>query len=122
MIQIGTKKIKDIKKSGNIVKVLKGVDLIWEKNQIKTISRLHPNQISPFSTSITVYDENIDRQLRDRYIIDITIGNYGKFEIGDKFYTEGRLMLNFGGSLDDLLGVTDMIPSNTKITARYKDN
>lgn len=122
MINLGTDKIKDIYMGvDGISKVYLGTNLIWEKNNIKTISWVYPSQISPFSTSITVYDENVDRQLRGRYIIDVTIGNYGKVEIGKKFNSVGNLMLSFGGSLDDLLGVTDWIPSNTRITVRYKE-
>lgn len=122
MINLGTDKIKDIYMGiEGISKAYLGTDLIWEKNDIKTISWIHSSQISPFTTSITVYDENADRELRGRYIIDITIGDYESIEIGKKFNNAGNLSIGLGKSLDELIGITDMIPANTKITVRYKE-
>ncbi len=37
MIKIGNQGIKDIKKSGDIVKVLKGTDLVWKKAKPETL-------------------------------------------------------------------------------------
>ena len=98
-------------------------DIKIEKAEIleKTISWSSDSQLSPFATSITIYDDNIIKQLDHRYIIDVTIGNYGKIEIGSEARVRGTLMINFGGSLDELLGVTDFIPRGTKITVRYKE-
>ena len=122
MINLGTDKIKDIYMGvDGISKVYLGTSLIWEKNTIQTISWIHPSQISPFTTSIIVYDENANRELRGRYIIDITIGDYKSIEIGNKFNSVGNLSIYLGKSVDELLGVTDFIPANTKITVRYKE-
>lgn len=49
MINIGITGIKDIRKSGNIVKVLKGTDLIWDSKSWVLVKR---------GTTPTVYDDN----------------------------------------------------------------
>lgn len=121
MIKIGNIGIDEVNYQGNISKALKGTELIWEKNQIKTISWLYQSQLSPFSESISIYDEDVIRQIKDKIIIDITIGNYGSIEIGEKFYlVNGQSRLSLRASLEELLGVKDFIPRNTRMTIRYK--
>lgn len=122
MIQIGTTKIGSINYQGNISKVLKGTELIWEKNGIKEFSWLHPSQISPFSSYMLVYGD-AQTTLNNKYLIDIKINGYRSI-LRNELITirHGNLRINFGGSLDELLGINSIIPANTKITVRYSDN
>lgn len=122
MINIGATKIGSINYQGNISKVLKGTELIWEKNGIKEFSWLHPSQISPFSSHVIVYGDE-QTTLNNKYLIDIKINGYRSIVINE-FVTisYGALVINLGGSLDELLGINNIIPANTKITVRYSNS
>lgn len=97
-----------------------GTKPIWDENKIRTTSWMTESNLSHFSTSVTVSDYDIAGQLYGKYIIDLTIGDYGKIGIVRSFNPLGNLIIDFGGSLDELLGVKDFIPRGTKITVRYK--
>lgn len=102
--------------SKGVIKVMKGIDLVWEKSTIKTISWTISNQISPYANNLIVPRDN-QSELKDKQIIAVKIGDLGEVVDG---ITNSVPYLKFSKSFDELLGTNDWIPAGTQITVTYK--
>lgn len=99
-----------------VIKVVKGIDLVWEKSTIKTISWTISNQISPYANNLIVPKE-FQSDLKDKQIISVKIGDLGEVSNG---ITNSIPYLRFSKSFDELLGTNDWIHAGTIITVTYK--
>lgn len=99
-----------------VIKVMKGIDLVWEKSTIKTISWTISNQISPYANNLIVPKE-FQSDLKDKQIISVKIGDLGEVSNG---ITNSIPYLRFSKSFDELLGTSDWIHAGTIITVTYK--
>lgn len=102
--------------SKGVIKVMKGIDLVWEKSTIKTISWTISNQISPYANMFIVPRDN-QSDLKDKQIISVKIGDLGEVSNG---ITNNIPYLKFSKSFDELLGTSDWIHTGTIITVTYK--
>ncbi|WP_308749697.1 hypothetical protein [uncultured Anaerococcus sp.] len=102
--------------SKGVIKVMKGIDLVWEKSTIKTISWTISNQISPYANNLIVPKE-FQSDLKDKQIISVKIGDLGEVSNG---ITNSIPYLRFSKSFDELLGTSDWIHAGTIITVTYK--
>lgn len=102
--------------SKGVIKVMKGIDLVWEKSTIKTISWTMSNQISPYANNLIVPKE-FQSDLKDKQIISVKIGDLGEVSNG---ITNSIPYLRFSKSFDELLGTSDWIHAGTIITVTYK--
>lgn len=100
----------------DISKVVKGIDLVWEKSTIKTISWAISSQISPYANNLIVPKES-QSDLKDKQIISVKIGDLGEVSNG---ITNSIPYLRFSKSFDELLGTSDWIHTGTIITVTYK--
>lgn len=112
MIKLGN---KDIVPKG-LSKVMRGIDVVWEKSTTKTISWTTSSQISPYANNLIVPRDN-QSELKDKQIISVKIGDLGEVVDG---ITNSVPYLKFLKSFDVLLGNNDWIPAGTKITVTYK--
>lgn len=124
MIKIG-KDTKDIKLgSKQVVKVVKGIDVVWEKSAVKTISWTTDRQVSPFAKQIDIPD-SYQSELKDKQLLSAKIGELGEVSqeyIKVVFPTDDRFKphISFSKSFDELLGTNDWIHVGTQITVKYK--
>lgn len=102
--------------SKGVIKVMKGIDLVWEKSTIKTISWTISNQISPYANNLIVPKE-FQSDLKDKQIISVKIGDLGEVSNG---ITNSIPYLRFSKSFDELLGTSDWIHAGTIIAVTYK--
>lgn len=102
--------------SKGVIKVMKGIDLVWEKSTIKTISWTISNQISPYANNLIV-PKKFQSDLKDKQIISVKIGDLGEVSNG---ITNSIPYLRFSKSFDELLGTSDWIHAGTIITVTYK--
>lgn len=102
--------------SKGVIKVVKGIDLVWEKSTIKTISWATSSQISPYANNLIVPKES-QSDLKDKQIISVKIGDLGEVSNG---ITNNIPYLRFSKSFDELLGTSDWIHAGTIITVTYK--
>ena len=102
--------------SKGVIKIMKGIDLVWEKSTIKTISWTISNQISPYANNLIVPKE-FQSDLKDKQIISVKIGDLGEVSNG---ITNSIPYLRFSKSFDELLGTSDWIHAGTIITVTYK--
>lgn len=100
----------------DISKVMRGIDVVWEKTTIKTVSWTISNQISPYANNLIV-PRNNQSELKDKQIISVKIGDLGEVVDG---ITNSVPYLKFSKSFDVLLGTNDWIPAGTQITVTYK--
>lgn len=100
----------------DISKVMRGIDVVWEKSTTKTISWTTDSQISPYANMFIVPKAN-QSELKDKQIISVKIGDLGEVVDG---ITNSVPYLKFSKSFDVLLGTNDWIPAGTKITITYK--
>lgn len=100
----------------DISKVMKGIDVVWEKLSIKTISWTTNSQISPYANNLIVPKE-FQSDLKDKQIISVKIGDLGEVSNG---ITKDIPYLRFSKSFDELLGTSDWIHAGTIITVTYK--
>ena len=100
----------------DISKVMKGIDVVWEKSAIKTVSWTISNQISPYANNLIVPRDN-QSELKDKQIISVKIGDLGEVSNG---ITNNIPYLKFSKSFDELLGTSDWIHAGTIITVTYK--
>lgn len=125
MIEFISKDFKDIKiGSKQVVKVYQGIDVVWEKATIKTISWTTSSQVSPFAKTIDIPD-SYQSELKDKQLLFVKIGELQKVPkvyIKVVFPTDDRFKphISFSKSLDEILGVSDWIYAGTQITVTYK--
>ena len=100
----------------DISKVVKGIDLVWEKSTIKTISWTISSQISPYANMFIVPRDN-QSELKDKQIISVKIGDLG--EVTSNIKNEIPY-LRFSKSFDELLGTSEWIHAGKIITVTYK--
>lgn len=100
----------------DVSKVMRGIDVVWEKSTIKTISWTTNNQISPYANMFIVPRAN-QSELNDKQIISVKIGDLGEVSNG---ITKDIPYLRFSKSFDELLGTSDWIHAGTIITVTYK--
>lgn len=100
----------------DISKVVKGIDLVWEKSTIKTISWTISNQISPYANMFIVPRDN-QSELKDKQIISVKIGDLGEVSDG---VNNDLPFLRFSKSFDEIFGTNDWIRAGTIITVTYK--
>lgn len=100
----------------DISKVMRGIDVVWEKSTTKTISWTMSNQISPYANNLIVPKE-FQSDLKDKQIISVKIGDLG--EVVDNIRNDIPY-LRFSKSFDELLGTSDWIHAGTIITVTYK--
>lgn len=112
MIKLGN---KDIVPKG-LSKVMRGINVVWEKSTTKTISWTTSNQLSPYSKNLIV-PSNVQSELKDKQIISVKIGDLGEVVDG---ITNSVPYLKFSKSFDVLLGTNDWIRAGTIITVTYK--
>lgn len=100
----------------DISKVMRGIDVVWEKSTTKTITWTTSSQISPYANNLIVPRDN-QSELKDKQIISVKIGDLGEVVDG---ITNSVPYLKFSKSFDVLLGTKDWILAGTQITVTYK--
>lgn len=125
MIKFVSKDFKDIKIGGKqVVKVMQGIDVVWEKSVVKTISWTISSQVSPFAKQINIPD-SYQSELKDKQLLSVKIGELQEvsqeyikvvFPADDRFQPH----ISFSKSFDELLGISDWIYAGTQITVTYK--
>lgn len=108
----------------DISKVMKGIDVVWEKATIKIVSWTTSSQISPFAEQIDI-PVSYQLKLKDKQLLSVKIGELGEVSqeyIEVVFPTDDRFKpyINFSRSFDELLGISDWISAGTQITVTYK--
>ena len=114
MIKLGTKSISP----GGIAKVIKGADVVWEKEVIKTLSWNLNGDVSPYAVSLYIPDE-LRNGLSISEVIEVKIGEFKpiSLEYIESFSIAG---IRFVNDFESLLGTTKWIYIGTKITVTYK--
>lgn len=102
--------------SKGVIKVMRGIDVVWEKSVVKTISWATSSQASPYSNNLIV-PRDFQQELKDKQIISVKIGDLGEVSNG---ITNSIPYLRFSKSFDELLGTSDWIHAGTIITVTYK--
>ena len=97
-----------------VIKVVKGIDLVWEKNTIpdsNSVSWNSNKEISPYANVVIVPREYQDI-VRGKDIKSVELVGIGTITTGIKNNTP---FISFSKSFDELFGITKKIPINTKI-------
>ncbi|MSA99613.1 hypothetical protein GKG03_07960 [Finegoldia sp. BIOML-A3] len=97
-----------------VIKVVKGIDLVWEKNTIPDNNSVSWNinkDISPYANVVIVPREYQDI-VRGKDIKSVELVGIGTITNGIKNNTP---FISFSKSFDEIFGITKKIPINTKI-------
>lgn len=117
MIEFASKDFKDAKLGNKqIIKICQGVDLKWERRVVKTITFNTQEEIQQSSDLIPV-PSNIIKDLQNKEIISLKIGNYQPLTYGLSAKSNG---ISLPGSLRQELTLFNPIKKGTEITIKYK--
>lgn len=103
-----------------LTKVMNGTNFVWEKAKeqdgMQTVTWSTAKEISQYANALIVPREYQDI-IRNKEIISVELLKIGKIKDGIKNNTP---FLSFTKSFDEILGITQKIPIDTKIIVTYK--
>lgn len=104
-----------------VTKVMKGSSLVWEKEKntipdSNSVSWSSNKEISPYANVVIVPREYQDI-VRGKEIKSVELVGIGTITTGIKNNTP---FISFTKSFDEILGITQKIPIDTKIIVTYK--
>lgn len=102
--------------SEQVVKICRGVDVIWEKLAGETISWTTDRKIPHDAKYLTIPKEYRET-IRDKEIISIHLKGVGTINNG---ITNRGYGISFSKSFKELIGATDDIPAGIEIIVTYK--
>lgn len=102
-------------------RIMRGSSLVWEKiknkNDTQSVSWNTAKELSQYANVLIVPREYQDT-LRNKEIISVELKGIGTINRGIK---NDMPFLSFTKSFDEILGITQKIPIDTKIIVTYKE-